>query len=145
MAAAYEVEYSPLIHKLLKMIPLIIKARKSFPKEHEQYKSLDDMVDKLLDKLGKIIFSPEKQHVPLLFENVVPCKEDDLPDVYAPTESETNFDAYSYLKTMISGPMNESLEQTEKDEKKEKEKKEKKEREAKKQEEVDELMERWNA
>lgn len=143
MAAAYEVEYSPLIHKLLQMIPLIRKARNSFPKEHEQYKSFDEMLDQLIDKLGKVIFSPEKQHLPLLFENVVlPCKEHDLPDVYIPTESDTNFDAYSYLKTMIPGPMNESLERTEEKEKREREKKDK---EAKKQEEVDELMERWNA
>jgi len=141
MAAAYEVEYSPLIHKLLQMIPLIRKARNSFPKEHEQHKSFDEMLDQLLDKLGKIIFSPEKQHVPLLFENVVlPCKEDDLPDVYTPTETDTTFDAYSYLKTIISGPMNESERRED-----EKEKKDKQDKEAKKQEEIDELMERWNA
>jgi hypothetical protein len=140
MAAAYEVEYSPLIQKLLHMIPLILKARNSFPKEHAQYKSFDEMFDQLIDKLGKVIFSPEKQHMPLLFENVVlPCKEDDLPDVYTPTETETDFDVYSYLKTIISGPMNES-ERTENNEIERD-----KDKEAKKQEEVDKLMERWNA
>ena len=139
MAAAYEVEYSPLIHKLLHMIPLIIKARRSFPKEHEQYKSLDEMVDQLLDKLGKIIFSPEKQHVPLLFENVIHKEDDDLPDAYTPTETDTIFDPYSYLKSIIPGPLNETPERTKK------EREEEKEREAKKQQEVDELMERWNA
>ena len=140
MAAAYEVEYSPLIHKLLHMIPLIRKARNAFPEEHAQYKSFDEMLDQLIDKLGKVIFSPEKQHMPLLFENVVlPCKEDDLPDVYTPTETDSDFDVYSYLKTIISGPMN--AERTENDERQ----KEKREKEAKKQKEVDELMERWNA
>lgn len=137
MAAAYEVEYSPLIHKLLHMIPLIRKARNSFPKEDTQYQRFDEMVDQLIDKLGKLIFSPEKQHVPLLFEHVI--DDDDLPDVYTPTETDTNFDVFSYLKSIIPGPLNETPERTEK------EKEEEKERDAKKQKEVDELMERWNA
>jgi len=136
MAAAYEVEYSPLIYKLLHMIPQIRTARNSFPKEDPHYKKFDEMLDQLIDKLGRVIFSPEKQHVPLLFEHVVlPCIEDDLPNVYTPTETDTNFDPYSYLKSIISGPMNETLERTEKVESK---------KEAS-QEEVDQLMERLNS
>ena len=144
MAAAYEVEYTPLIQKILTMIPQVIEARNSFPPEDPRYKELDEMADKLIAKLGGIFVSPEREHLPVMHEGeTLPGQEgDDMPDTYIPTEK-TTFDPSEQLRAAVSGSLNETSEMAVVRETPE-QRRAREEKEAKEQQDADELMERLN-
>jgi hypothetical protein len=143
MAAAYEIEYSPLIHKLLDMIPKVILARNAFSKDDPRYKELDETADKLISKLGGLFLSNEREHLPVMHEEItLPGQEDDLPDTYTPTEN-TSFDTIAHLREAVSGPLNETIETSVRETPEQR--KERKAKEEKEQQDADELAERWNA
>lgn len=144
MAAAYEIEYSPLIHKLLDMIPKIIIARNAFNKEDPRYKVLDKMADKLISKLGSLFISPEREHLPVMHEeHALPGQEDDMPYTYNPIEKST-FDPISHLRAAVSCHLNETSEIAVVRETPE-QRQAREAQEEKEQRYADALAERWNA
>jgi hypothetical protein len=143
MAAAYVVEKSPLIIKILDMIPKLMETRKKFNKDDPRHKEVDETIDKLIAKLSGIFVSPETAHFPVMYEEpTLPGQEDDMPDTYIPTE-QTTFDPSEHLRAAVSGSLNETSETAVIRETPE-QRQAREEKEAKEQQDAEELMERWN-
>ena len=144
MAAAYVVEKSPLIIKILDMLPKLIETKKKFDKDDPRHKEVDETIDKLISKLSGIFVSPETAHFPVMYEEpALPGQEgDDMPDTYTPTEK-TSFDPTEHLRAAVSGSLNETSETAVVRETPEQRQK-REAQEAKEQQDAEELMERWN-
>ena len=144
MAAAYVVEKSPLIIKILDMIPKLMETKKKFHQDDPRHKEVDETIDKLIAKLSGIFVSPETAHFPVMYEETtLPGQEgDDMPDTYIPTE-QTTFDPSEHLRAAVSGPLNETSETAVIRETPE-QRQAREEKEAKEQKDAEELMERWN-
>lgn len=142
MSSAYEVEYSPLIQKLLDMISRLIDTKKELKEHDPRYKELDEMTDKLIAKLEGIFISPESEHRSVMHEEIkLPGQEDDMPDTYTPT-SNSSFDTIAHLRAAVSGPLNETVETSVQETPEQRHAKEA--QEEKEQRDADELAERWN-
>jgi hypothetical protein len=144
MAAAYVVEKSPLIIKILDMIPKLIETKNKFDKDDPRYKEIDETIDKLIAKLSGIFVSPETSHFPVMYEETaLPGQEgDDMPDTYIPTENSA-FDTSVHLRAAVSGSLNETPETVVVEETPE-QRQAREAQEEKEQREADELAERWN-